>query len=58
MGKVTWKEFLAELVSDITKFDEFWAESHLKNPKDFPATLSRGDWEEQFLVFVSSNEST
>jgi hypothetical protein len=53
---MTWEEFVATLKKDIDAFGDYWTKHHLDDPKNFPAKMGRGEWEEQFLVYDREKE--
>lgn len=52
----TLDEFVAECLSDVDRFKTMWEAEGKKNPEHFPATLSQGDWFEQFLTFITNGD--
>lgn len=49
-------DFINILLEDVSKFKDFYLEGHKENPEEFPLELEEGDWLEQFLMFINTEE--
>lgn len=55
----TLEQFVAELRSDVDKFEADWKKNSKKSPDDYPMSFpddNDGIWMEQFTTFLSLND--
>jgi hypothetical protein len=50
-------DFCEESHRDITRFLVYWVASHVNNPEMFPMDMQPGDWDEQFRLFLDTENA-
>jgi hypothetical protein len=48
-------EQLGTYLQEIEDFKSFWLEGHRHDPDDFPLEMSKGEWDEQFALYIQNN---
>lgn len=48
--------FVRDLRNDVLRFERYWVKMNKQEPAAFPMFMGSGDWFEQFLSFVTTEE--
>ena len=54
---MTLDEFVAESHADIDRFKANWLKKQKADPEIWPAAMNPGDWFDQFMIAISTDES-
>lgn len=54
--KIELRDWWQKETSSLFQFMAWWFNSHLEDPRNFPLTLREGDWDEQYTLFMASQE--
>jgi hypothetical protein len=57
MSQLSITDFYSETRNDIERFVNFWRRGNETDPASFPMTMNGGDWHDQFMMFLSSEDA-
>jgi hypothetical protein len=53
---MTAQKFKETLQNDLNGFIDMWEKGHKENPNMYPEELEEGDWLDQFLIHLTTND--
>ena len=52
-GKILFDQYIEEVKVSIEEFRKYWEDNQKRSPEGYPDFMTPGNWDEQFISFLS-----